>query len=99
MDAAHYRWSSYRHNAQGHKDTQIVEHDVYRRLGRTVQARYEAYRALFRDGDDAATLREIREATHKGWALGSDNFRSEVEGRTNRRVAALPRGRPKADMG
>jgi len=94
--AAHYRWSSYRHNAQGQKDAQISEHDVYRRLGRTVQARYEAYRSLFRDGDDDTTLLAIRESAHKGWALGNERFRGEVEGLAKRRTAPLSRGRPKA---
>lgn len=94
--AAHYRWSSYRHNAQGQKDLQIVEHEVYRRLGRTVQARYQAYRSLFRDGDDNTTLHAIRESAHKGWALGNERFRDEVEGLAKRRTAPLPRGRPKA---
>jgi putative transposase len=94
--AAHYRWSSYRHNAQGHKDAQITDHDVYRRLGRTVQARYEAYRSLFRDGDDDTTVLAIRESAHKGWALGGDRFRGEVEKLAKRRTAPLQRGRPKA---
>lgn len=94
--AAHYRWSSYRHNAQGQKDPLIVEQDVYRRLGRTVQARYEAYRSLFRDGDDDTTLRAIRESAHKGWALGSERFCGEVEGLAKRRTTPLARGRPKA---
>lgn len=94
--SAHYRWSSYRHNAQGQKDSQIVEHDVYRRLGRTVQARYEAYRSLFRAGDDDVTLRAIRESAHKGWALGNDRFHVKVETLTQRRTAPLLRGRRKA---
>ncbi len=94
--AAHHRWSSYRHNAQGQKDAHIAEHEVYRRLGRTVQARYEAYRSLFRDGDDDSTVRAIRESTHKGWVLGSDRFRGQVESVTKRRSMPLPRGRPRA---
>lgn len=94
--AAHHRWSSYRHNAQGQKDPQIVEHEIYRRLGRTVLARYQAYRALFRDKSDATKLQEIRESVHKGWALGNERFCGEIEGRTQRRTTALRRGRPKA---
>lgn len=92
--AAHYRWSSYRHNAQGQKDALIVEHDVYRHLGRSVQTRYEAYRSLFRDGDDDVTLRVIRESTHKGWALGNEHFRDKVEELAQRRATPLQRGRP-----
>ena len=96
--AAHYRWSSYRHNAQGQRDSKIIEHDVYRRLGRTVQARYTAYRSLFRNGDDDATLRAIRESAHKGWALGDKRFCAEVEELAKRRSAPLQRGRPKSRL-
>jgi putative transposase len=42
-----YRWSSYRVNAEGKASDLIVPHEVYRRLGRSADARREAYRALF----------------------------------------------------
>lgn len=93
--AAHYRWSSYRHNAQGQKDPLVNEHEVYRRLARTVEARKEAYRSLFRSGDDETILHDIRQSVHKGWALGNDRFRSEVEELAKRRTTPLPRGRKK----
>ena len=91
---AHYRYSSYRDNAQGRKDPLLTEHEVYRRLGRTVADRAAAYRALFRGAVEEAALNEIREATNKGWALGHGRFRDEVARLAARRAAPLPRGRP-----
>ena len=91
---AHYRYSSYRHNAQGRKDPLLTPHEVYRRLGRTITDRYTAYRALFRGAVDEATLNEIRATANKGWVLGHDRFREEVARLAERRAAPLPRGRP-----
>lgn len=91
---AHYRYSSYRHNAQGRKDPLLTEHEVYRRLGRTIADRHAAYRALFRGTVEEAALNEIREATNKGWALGHGRFREEVARLAARRAAPLQRGRP-----
>ena len=96
---AHYRYSSYRHNAQGRKDPLLIEHEVYRRLGRTIAARCDAYRALFHGAVAEAALDEIREATNKGWALGHDRFRDRIEHLAARRAAPLPRGRPARRLG
>jgi len=96
---AHYRYSSYRHNAQGRKDPLLIEHEVYRRLGRTIAARCDAYRALFHGAVAEAALDEIREATNKGWALGHDRFRDRIEHLAARRTAPLPRGRPARRLG
>ncbi len=93
---AHYRYSSYRHNAQGHQDSLLTEHDVYRRLSRTARGRYEAYRALFRGTIEETALQEIREATNKGWALGNNRFQEEIARLAARRAVPLPRGRPRA---
>lgn len=95
----HYRYSSYRHNAQGRKDPLLTEHEVYRRLGRTSAARMDAYRALFRGAVEEGVLSEIREATNKGWAFGHDRFRDQIAQRAARRAAPLPRGRPARKVG
>lgn len=90
-----YRWSSHRHNALGQVDALIAEHKLYRRLGRNAEQRQTHYRQLFRAALSEAALTSIREATNKGWALGNDRFRMQVEAMTERRAAPLPRGRPK----
>jgi putative transposase len=92
---AHYRWSSYRCNAQGKADALLSSHPVYKRLGRSRAGRVEAYRALFRHALGDSIVEDLREATNKGWALGNDRFKAQLEALSRRRVSPLPRGRPK----
>ena len=89
-----YRWSSYRCNAMGKEDRLVTGHDLYQRLGRSDEQRQDTYRALFQDAVANELLTTIRDATNKGWALGNDRFRIQVEAITARRAAPLPRGRP-----
>ena len=91
---AHYRYASYRHNAQGHPDALITEHALYRRLDRSRPRRCAAYRALFRGAVEEGILKDIRAATNTGWALGNERFRTEIQRLSQRRTAPLPRGRP-----
>ena len=95
-----YRWSSYRAHAEGKDDPLAGFHAVFRRLGRTVEARTQAYRALFRQKLDPAFVAALRAATNGGWALGDEGFRKEIEDAAGRRVAPLPRGpKPAAASG
>jgi hypothetical protein len=57
------RWSSYRINAEGKASHLIEPHEQYTRLGRGLEARREAHRALFREALDEAVVNEIRAAT------------------------------------
>jgi putative transposase len=93
-----YRWSSYRYNAlgeEGQNTNWIRPHGEYRRLGRTGEARRDAYRELFREALSSDDMRDIRECTHKGWALGSKRFREQIEALGHRRSASKGVGRPK----
>jgi len=92
-----YRWSSYRCNADGEEDALVTAHLLYKQLDRSRQERESAYRALFKAHLDVATLEEIRDTVNKGWALGSDRFKREIESLAQRRATPLPRGRKKAD--
>jgi putative transposase len=87
-----YRWSSYRANALGQHDLLLTPHPEYLALGNHTQERQAAYRALFDTHLDAVTLAEIRDATQKGWALGNDRFKDEIERLLQRRARPLPRG-------
>jgi putative transposase len=92
-----YRWSSYRAHAEGADDALAAFHPVFRRLGRTVEARHEAYRALVKEALDPAFVEAIRAATNGGWALGAERFREEIAAAAKRRATPLPRGpKPKA---
>ncbi len=90
-----YPWSSYASNAESKNNTLITSHEVYSQLGVNETERQLAYRQLFRLGIGATDLDALREATNKGWVLGSDRFREEIERLSGRRSVAKLRGRPK----
>ncbi|HEC13755.1 MAG TPA: transposase [Acidiferrobacteraceae bacterium] len=91
---AHYRWSSYRANAQGKVDELITTHPLYLSLGRTVSSRLEAYRALFKAHIETSELKAIRVAWQTGTPLGNDYFREKIERKLMCKVGQARRGRP-----
>jgi putative transposase len=93
-----YPWSSYRRNALGEGGPNadwLTAHEEYVRLGLDDAARQAAYRALFVSAIDQGDLAEIRECTHKGWALGGTRFRDAIEALGQRRAASKGVGRPR----
>ncbi len=93
-----YPWSSYQYNARGDENSLVTQHSLYRRLGRTVDARQSAYRQLFRSQLAKADVDAIREATNKAWVLGNDRFREKIEALSGRRASQQARGRPRKDV-
>lgn len=93
--AAHYRWSSYRANAQGKMDELITPHDSYLKLGRSKKARAEAYKLLCKTPLEPAVLTQLRDAWHSGTPLGSSKFIKQVERRLKCKVGQPRRGRPR----
>jgi putative transposase len=85
-DPRDYGWSSFRTNALGETDRLVTPHERYAALGPDARMRQSAYRALFGDGLSDRRLAEIRDATNRGWALGSKRFRDEVAKLLARRV-------------
>jgi putative transposase len=94
VDPAEYRWSSYRAHALGIPDKSVTEHDEYERLGMTDCERRIAYRGLFRSELDIRELDEIRYTVNRGWPLGSDRFKDEIERSLKLAVRPPKRGRP-----
>jgi len=92
-----YPWSSYHYHAMGKADPVVTPHEFYQRLGDSAAARQQAYRALFRHHLSGETLATIREATNKAWVLGTERFKARVARRLDRRIAPLPRGRPRRE--
>jgi putative transposase len=93
-----YPWSSYRRNALGEGGPNadwLTPHEEYMRLGLDDLARQEAYRGLFATAVDQEDLAEIRDCTHKGWALGSERFRDAIEALGQRRATSKGVGRPR----
>ena len=99
--AAHprdYPWSSYRFNADGEKGPNsdwLAPHQEYLRLGRSAEERRSAYRQLFRGAIAKDELQAIRESTHKGWALGSERFKAQIEALSGRQATSKGVGRPR----
>jgi putative transposase len=90
----HYRWSSYRYNAQGKDDRLVTEHNLYTGLRKTKDARLVAYKDLFRTHLDSDELKSIRAAWQTGTPLGNDYFREQIERKLKTKVGQSRRGRP-----
>ncbi len=92
-----YPWSSYRYNALGEIGANgewLKSHPEYSRLGCGDTDRQVAYRALFAQAIDREDLRQIRDCSHKGWALGDSRFQAEIELLSQRRASSRGVGRP-----
>ena len=94
-----YRWSSHRHYAFGGRDEHLVLHHEYQALGLTPSERQEAYRASFRESLDARGLEEIRGTLNRGWPLGGEQFKDEIEAALQRAARPPKRGRPTMKCG
>lgn len=94
-DPAEYSWSSYGCNALGVTTKLQIPHERYLSLGKTNSDRQEAYRKLFKVQVSKDLLKEIRESTNRGLALGSSVFAEQIEKLTSSRVTKKRMGRPK----
>ncbi|WP_310183312.1 transposase [Duganella sp. 3397] len=66
---SHYRWSSYRGNAEGRRDGMTMPHDLYQRLGLTDAERRQTYQRLFDAPLSQYRLVQIRAAINSQRAL------------------------------
>ncbi len=87
-----YPWSSYRPNAIGTMSKLLTPHESYLNLGGCDQERILEYRNLFAVQIDEALLKDIRASVNKELALGSLEFKNEIERLTGRRVTPGRRG-------
>lgn len=93
-DAARYRWSSYAHHIGAHTDPLITDHELYWALGNTPFSREAAYRGLFEQALSAQQISELAELKLNGRALGSLQFKQQLERQTGQRVLMGRPGRP-----
>jgi putative transposase len=77
-DPAAYPWSSHRVNTGLAVDPSVKPHSEFVALGNDQQSRCAAYRGLFQQSFEPTLLRSIREATHGGYPLVSDSFKSTM---------------------
>ena len=90
-----YVWWSYRTNGFGHPAKLWSPHGQYLALGTCDTERQDRYRALFDSQIAGGLLVDIRQSINQGLALGSENFRRQIEELGGRRQSLLQRG-PKA---
>ena len=89
-----YPWSSYCHNAFGHKNPIITQHDLYRRLGTTEEERRSRYRALFLTSLADEDIHTIRSASLFSMPVGDARFRAQIERALGYSIGQAKRGRP-----
>jgi putative transposase len=99
VDPADYRWSSYHSDDLGRALKLWKLHEVYLWLGRSQGERLASYRSLFSAHMDEGALDNIRAATQKGLAVGSEKFKAQVAALTGRRVTWRKRGPKKRHNG
>ena len=98
---SNYPWSSYARNAEGKmgiNDNWLIPQSEYLRLGKDEAERLAAYQALFNVALSIDDLKQIRESTHKGWALGSNQFIDLIEKFGKRQAVSKGIGRPKKEI-
>jgi putative transposase len=93
-DALAYPWSSYAHHAGVRPDPVITDHALYWALGNTPFQREAAYKELAERPLTAAQLAVIEKAVLKGWPLGSEAFKLDLQNKAKRQVLPAKRGRP-----
>lgn len=97
-DPAEYLWSSYMHHIGAKQDSIITDHSKYWALGNTPFDREAAYKELTERPLESGEIKQIREATAKGWALGSAEFKLNLEKKTSRRLSPVKKGRPRKQV-
>lgn len=90
-----FAWSSNAHHYGLRSDPLVSDHQLFWALGNTPFDREARYRALLAQGLSSLQVKDITQATQKGWALGSPAFAAALAEQTDRRVTARPRGRPR----
>ena len=91
-NAADYIWSSHRYSAFGVRNALVTPHEVFNALGPDDGERRAAYMALFSEPIPQPEIDKIREATNKGWPLGSESFVRKIERALGRPARPQKRG-------
>lgn len=87
-----YRWSSYHANALGKTDVLVTPHTEYIAIHKNEKKRQDIYQNYFNIKMEEKALEGIRLSTQKGWALGSNKFKENIEKLIDRRTRPFPRG-------
>ncbi|QGZ40260.1 putative transposase [Pseudoduganella flava] len=89
-----FPWSSYGHHAGLRSDPVVTDHPAYWSLGNTPFQREAAYIELANQPLSAAQIATVEAAVLKGWPLGTDKYKKDLEQKAKRQVLPAKRGRP-----
>ncbi len=89
-----YPWSSFAHHAGVRQDAMITDHAEYWALGNTPFQREAAYIELAQRALTNAELATLKAALVKGWPLGTEAFKQDLQNKAKRQVLPAKRGRP-----
>ena len=98
-EPADYPWCSYQCSALGIPSELFTPHEVYLALGENDSSRRQNYREIFKAHVEPELMTDIRNAVNQGMALGSEQFKEELEVLLNRRVRPATIGRPRTKKG
>lgn len=93
LSPAQYAWSSYAHHIGVRADPLVTDHPLYWALGNTPFEREAVYKDLSEQALTPDELIKMRDSV-KGWALGSEQFKTKLEKIVSRRVSPIRTGRP-----
>lgn len=97
--SARWPWSSAQEHTGQRPDSKLVkEHATYWNLGNTPFARQARYRDVLQTGISVSTAERIQACVQGQWALGDEDFLNCIGGRSSRRAAPAPRGRPRKPL-
>lgn len=97
-DPSEHPWSSYPANALSKSDPLVTPHAAWLGLGRDMEERVTAYRALFSEVLTDDTVTEIRTYLQQQRAWGTDRFRTQVELKLKRFAGIRPAHRPRKQV-
>jgi REP element-mobilizing transposase RayT len=93
-DPCEYQWSSYQVNALGKASVLCTLHPACLAIHPKEKTRQTYYQPLFKHHLDTKIIDDIRQATHKGMAIGNDKFKDEIEKLTGKSMRPKKLGRP-----
>ena len=93
-EPAEYKWSSYQINGLGKLSELCTAHPLYMAIDRQTSRRLASYRAFISERVDKTLIADIRQATNRGMAVGSEEFKKQIEAVTGRRMRPAKMGRP-----
>ena len=93
-EAKDYFWSSHAHYAGLRPDRMVTPHALFWAMGNTPFAREKAYGELVNSGVSREEEEKLTRSVLSGWVLGSENFVTNLQKHTERRIQMVKAGRP-----